>query len=60
MEGYEMVDVLVLYYSRTGKTNALADAVAEGVKSVEGASAEVKRVDYGGSKFGGKSKCAGG
>ena len=46
MEGYEMVEVLVLYYSRTGRTNALADAVAEGVESVEGASAKVKRVDY--------------
>ena len=44
--GFEMVEVLVLYYSRTGKTNVLAGAVAEGVESVEGASAKVMRVDY--------------
>lgn len=41
-----MVEVLVLYYSRTGRTEALARAVAEGVEAVEGASASVKRVDY--------------
>lgn len=41
-----MVEVLVLYYSRTGRTEALAEAVAEGVNAVEGATAEVKRVDY--------------
>ena len=40
-----MVEVLVLYYSRTGRTEALAKAVAEGVKS-RGGSAKVKRVDY--------------
>ena len=40
-----MVQVLVLYYSRGGRTVALAEAVAEGVESVEGASASVKRVD---------------
>jgi len=44
--GFEMVEVLVLYYSRSGRTEALANAVAEGVESVEGASAKVKRVDY--------------
>ena len=38
--------MLVLYYSRTGRTEALAEAVAEGVNAVEGATAEVKRVDY--------------
>ena len=42
----DMVEVLVLYYSRSGRTKALADAIAEGVKNVEGASAKVKRVDY--------------
>jgi len=41
-----MVEVLVLYYSRSGRTEALANSVAEGVESVEGASAKVKRVDY--------------
>ena len=41
-----MVEVLVLYYSRTGNVEAMAKAVAEGVDSVEGASARIKRVDY--------------
>ena len=41
-----MVDVLILYYSRGGRTKAMADALAEGVGGVEGASATVKRVDY--------------
>lgn len=41
-----MVQVLVLYYSRGGRTEALAEAVAEGIEEVEGASASVKRVDY--------------
>jgi multimeric flavodoxin WrbA len=41
-----MVEVLILYYSRSGRTEALARAVAEGVETLEGASAKVKRVDY--------------
>ena len=41
-----LVEVLVLYYTRGGRTEALARAVAEGVNSVEGASARIKRVDY--------------
>ena len=41
-----MVEVLVLYYSRTGRTETLAKAVAEGAQAVEGASVSVKRVDY--------------
>jgi flavorubredoxin len=41
-----VVEVLVLYYSRTGRTEALAKAIVEGVESVEGASAKIKRVDY--------------
>ncbi|MFB0504555.1 MAG: flavodoxin family protein [Candidatus Bathyarchaeia archaeon] len=41
-----MVEVLVLFYSRGGRTQALANAVAEGAGNVEGASAAVKRVDY--------------
>ncbi len=40
-----MIEVLVLYYSRTGRTEALAKALAEGVKSKQG-SAKVRRVDY--------------
>lgn len=41
-----MVEVLILYYSRTGRTETLAKAVAEGVNSVKGATAKIKRVDY--------------
>ena len=41
-----MVEVLVLYYSRSGRTEALAHSVAEGVNQIEGASAKLKRVDY--------------
>ncbi len=41
-----MVEVLILYYSRTGKTESLAKAVAGGVNSVEGATVRIKRVDY--------------
>ncbi|MDH5481454.1 MAG: hypothetical protein OEY22_01045 [Candidatus Bathyarchaeota archaeon] len=41
-----MVEVLVLYYSRSGRTETLANWIAQGVESVEGASAKVKRVDY--------------
>ena len=41
-----MVEVLVLYYSRTGNVETLAKAIGEGVASVVGASAKVKRVDY--------------
>ena len=40
-----MVEVLVLYYSRTGRTDVLANAVAEGARSVRGVTATVKRVD---------------
>ena len=40
-----MIEVLVLYYSRTGRTEALAKALAEGVESKEG-SAKVRRIDY--------------
>ena len=41
-----MIEVLVLYYSRSGKTEGLAKAVAEGVSSVAEATASMKRVDY--------------
>ncbi len=41
-----MVEVLVLYYSRGGHTQAMAEAVADGARSVKGVSVTVKRVDY--------------
>lgn len=41
-----MVEVLVLYYSRTGRTEALAKVVAQGASTVKGVSVAVKRVDY--------------
>ena len=41
-----MVEVFVLYYTRGDRTKAMAEAIAEGAKGVEGASAKVKRVDY--------------
>ncbi|MEM2739817.1 MAG: NAD(P)H-dependent oxidoreductase [Candidatus Bathyarchaeia archaeon] len=38
--------MLIVYYSRTGRTETLARAVAEGVGGVEGARARLIRVDY--------------
>jgi len=46
MKGFSLVEVLVLYYSRTGRTEALANSVAEGARTVEGVSVSVKRADY--------------
>lgn len=40
-----MVEVLVLYYSRGGRTEALAKAIVEGVET-KGGSAKLKRIDY--------------
>jgi len=40
-----MATVLVVYYSRTGNTEAMARAVAEGA-SIEGVEVLLKRVDY--------------
>ena len=40
-----MVKVLILYYSRGGRTDTLAKAIAEGAEA-EGAEAVTKRVDY--------------
>jgi len=40
-----LVVVLILYYSRTGRTETLARAVAEGVNLVEGATAKMLRVE---------------
>jgi multimeric flavodoxin WrbA len=41
-----MVEVFIMYYTRGGRTKAMADAVAAGAEGVEGATAKVKRVDY--------------
>jgi len=41
-----LVELLVLYYSRTGRIETLAKAVAEGIRSVGNVSASIKRVDY--------------
>jgi NAD(P)H dehydrogenase (quinone) len=40
-----MPKILVLFYSRTGNTAALADAVAEGARSVRFAEVDVRRID---------------
>ncbi len=39
-----MARILVLYYSSYGHVEAMAEAVAEGARSVEGASVDIKRV----------------
>jgi NAD(P)H dehydrogenase (quinone) len=41
----DTVRVLVVYHSLTGHTRALAEAVAEGARSVDGASVSLKSVD---------------
>ena len=38
-----MADILVLYYSRGGATEALAREVCKGVDSIDGMSADCKR-----------------
>ena len=40
-----MPKILVLFYSRTGNTAALADAVAQGAKSVRFAEVDVRRIE---------------
>lgn len=40
-----MPKILVLFYSRTGNTARIADAITEGVKSVKFAEADVRRID---------------
>jgi len=40
-----MPKILVLFYSRTGNTALLADAVAEGARSVRFAEVDVRRID---------------
>jgi NAD(P)H dehydrogenase (quinone) len=39
-----MIDLLVLYYSRTGATRKLAESIAEGIESVQGAQARMRTV----------------
>ena len=41
-----MVEVLILYYSKTGRTEILANSVAEGARTIEDVSVSVRRVDY--------------
>ena len=38
-----MSKILVLYYSQTGNTEKMAEAIAEGIRSVQGAEVELKR-----------------
>ena len=40
-----MPKILVLFYSRTGNTAALADAIAEGARSVRFAEVDLRRID---------------
>ncbi|MGB9684081.1 MAG: flavodoxin family protein [Candidatus Bathyarchaeales archaeon] len=40
-----MVKILIVYYSKTGNTEKMAYAVAEGAKQVEGVDVIVKKVD---------------
>jgi NAD(P)H dehydrogenase (quinone) len=40
-----MPKVLILFYSRTGNTAAIADAIAEGARSVRFAEVDVRRID---------------
>jgi NAD(P)H dehydrogenase (quinone) len=40
-----MPKVLVLFYSRTGNTATLADAIAEGARSVRFAEVDIRRID---------------
>jgi NAD(P)H dehydrogenase (quinone) len=40
-----MTKVLIVYDSRTGNTEKMADAVAEGARGVEGATVDVKNID---------------
>ena len=39
-----MAKVLIVYYSRSGNTAKMAEAVAEGVRKVDGVSVEVRKV----------------
>lgn len=43
--GVDMVKVLVVYDSRTGHTEKMAFAVAEGAKQISGVEVVVKKVD---------------
>jgi len=39
-----MAKILVFYYTRTGNTEKMANLIAEGMRLVEGASVDVRRV----------------
>jgi len=39
-----MVKILIIYYSRSGNTEKMAQAVAEGAKQVKGADVEIRKV----------------
>ena len=41
-----MVEVLVLYYSRSGRTETLANSIANGARSIGGVSVKLTRVDF--------------
>ncbi len=41
-----MPKILVLFHSRTGNTAALADAIAQGAKSVRFAEVDVRRIAW--------------
>jgi NAD(P)H dehydrogenase (quinone) len=43
--GFNLVKVLIVFDSRSGNTEKMAWAVAEGVKQVQGVDVEVKKVD---------------
>ena len=53
-----MPKVLVLFHSRTGRTAALADAIAEGAASVRFTEVEVRRIDDLATSVGGKEQGA--
>ena len=44
MKGVDRMQVLIMYYSRTGNTKKLAEAIAKGVEEVEGVRPVVKPV----------------
>jgi flavorubredoxin len=41
-----LVEVLILYYSRTGRTEILANSIGGGARTIKDVSVSVKRVDY--------------
>jgi NAD(P)H dehydrogenase (quinone) len=45
MQGIVMPKILILFYSRTGNTAILADAIAEGARSVRFSEVDVRRIN---------------